>query len=281
MIALMGDAELDEGNVFEALLEGWKHDVRSLWWIIDYNRQSLDGVINMFLFQKIEDFFRSVGWNVVTLKYGTRLQKAFEGPAGEALRRWIDDCPNPMYSALTFAGGAAWRDHLKRDLRGTSGVEGVSRLPRRRQPPPPDDQPRRPRHEERSGSIRGRSEDDTPQCFHRLHDQGPRSAICGPQGQSRRSHESGTDAALPRGQQRRGRSRMGALRGPGTESGRDDRISEHGAPTATFAGPARNPRSSPFPRSPCPSPSGRPLRNRSGASSTIWVGAIPTRPTAS
>ena len=42
MIALAGDAELDEGNIFEALLEGWKHDVRNLWWIIDYNRQSLD-----------------------------------------------------------------------------------------------------------------------------------------------------------------------------------------------------------------------------------------------
>jgi pyruvate dehydrogenase E1 component len=37
MVAVMGDAELDEGNVFEALLEGWKHDVRNLWWVIDYN----------------------------------------------------------------------------------------------------------------------------------------------------------------------------------------------------------------------------------------------------
>ena len=45
MVALVGDAELDEGNVFEALLEGWKHDVRNLWWVIDYNRQSLDGVV--------------------------------------------------------------------------------------------------------------------------------------------------------------------------------------------------------------------------------------------
>ena len=45
MVALMGDAELDEGNVFEALLEGWKHDVRNLWWVIDYNRHSLDGVV--------------------------------------------------------------------------------------------------------------------------------------------------------------------------------------------------------------------------------------------
>ena len=123
MISVMGDAELDEGNVFEALLEGWKHDVRNLWWVIDYNRQSLDGVINQFLFKKIEDFFRTVDWTVVTLKYGKRLQAAFEGPAGEALRQWIDDCPNQLYSALTFKGGAAWREHLTHDLKGTRGLK--------------------------------------------------------------------------------------------------------------------------------------------------------------
>ena len=54
MIALAGDAELDEGNVFEALLEGWKHDVRNVWWIIDYNRQSLDSVVEDRLFQRID-----------------------------------------------------------------------------------------------------------------------------------------------------------------------------------------------------------------------------------
>jgi len=123
MIAVMGDAELDEGNVFEALLEGWKHDVRNLWWIIDYNRQSLDGVTNDFLFRKIRDFFRTVGWKVVILKYGKRLEAAFEGPAGEALKKWIDDCPNPLYSALCFKGGASWRQHLTRDLGGASGLK--------------------------------------------------------------------------------------------------------------------------------------------------------------
>ena len=125
MVALMGDAELDEGNVFEALLEGWKHDVHNLWWIIDYNRQSLDGVIDHFLFQKINDFFRTVGWEVVILKYGKKLQAAFEGAAGGALMAWIDDCPNDLYSALTFKGGAAWRDHLRRDLKGTRGLKAL------------------------------------------------------------------------------------------------------------------------------------------------------------
>ena len=42
MVALVGDAEIDEGNIFEALLEGWKHGLRNTWWVIDYNRQSLD-----------------------------------------------------------------------------------------------------------------------------------------------------------------------------------------------------------------------------------------------
>ncbi|MBL6927765.1 MAG: transketolase [Rhodospirillales bacterium] len=123
MIALMGDAELDEGNVFEALLEGWKHDVRNLWWVIDYNRQSLDGVINDFLFKKIKDFFRTVGWKVIILKYGKKLEAAFEGPAGEALKHWIDECPNPLYSALCFKGGGAWREHLSKELRGTRGLK--------------------------------------------------------------------------------------------------------------------------------------------------------------
>ena len=55
MVALVGDAEFDEGNVFEAMLEGWKHDVRNLWWVIDYNRQSLDSVVSDLLFQRIID----------------------------------------------------------------------------------------------------------------------------------------------------------------------------------------------------------------------------------
>ncbi|MEL6961310.1 MAG: 1-deoxy-D-xylulose-5-phosphate synthase N-terminal domain-containing protein, partial [Pseudomonadota bacterium] len=59
MIALVGDAELDEGNVYECLQEGWKHDLRHCWWIIDYNRQSLDGVVREGLWQRIEAIFKA------------------------------------------------------------------------------------------------------------------------------------------------------------------------------------------------------------------------------
>ncbi len=118
MIALVGDAELDEGNVFEALLESWKHDVRNLWWVVDYNRQSLDSVVSDRLFGRIDELFRSVGWRVMTLKYGRLLDAAFAEPGGGALKEWIDRCPNSLYSALTFKGGAGWRERLTRDLEG-------------------------------------------------------------------------------------------------------------------------------------------------------------------
>src|SRR6516225_6079495 len=93
MGALIGDAELDEGNIFEALLEGWKQRLRNCWWIIDYNRQSLDAVIREGLWQRYEELFRNFGWDVVILKYGSLLGVAFREPGGEILRRWIDHCP--------------------------------------------------------------------------------------------------------------------------------------------------------------------------------------------
>jgi pyruvate dehydrogenase E1 component len=112
MIALVGDAELDEGNVFEAILEGWKQGLRNCWWIIDYNRQSLDAVVREGLWARFEALFAAFGWDVVILKYGTLLQRAFREDGGERLRTWIDNCPNQLYSALVFQGGAAWRKRL-------------------------------------------------------------------------------------------------------------------------------------------------------------------------
>ena len=116
MISLVGDAEMDEGNIFEALLEGWKHGVRNVWWVVDYNRQSLDAVIREGLWERFEAIFRAFGWDVVIIKHGTLQEAAFKEPGGEALRQWINTCPNQLYSALTYQGGAAWRKRLLDDL---------------------------------------------------------------------------------------------------------------------------------------------------------------------
>jgi pyruvate dehydrogenase E1 component len=116
MVALIGDAEMDEGNIFEALLEGWKHGVRNTWWIVDYNRQSLDAVIREGLWSRFEAMFRNFGWDVVILKYGSLLEAAFREPGGDRLQAWIDACPNQLYSALTYQGGSAWRKRLLDDI---------------------------------------------------------------------------------------------------------------------------------------------------------------------
>ena len=116
MIALVGDAELDEGNIFEAILEGWKQGLRNCWWVIDYNRQSLDAIVREGLWERYERLFENFGWDVVIVKYGSLQQAAFREPGGETLRQWIDACPNQLYSALVFQGGAAWRKRLLDDI---------------------------------------------------------------------------------------------------------------------------------------------------------------------
>ncbi len=116
MVALVGDAEMDEGNVYECLQEGWKHGLRNCWWIIDYNRQSLDGVIREGLWERIEKIFDAFGWRVVRLRHGVIQEAAFAEPGGERLKEWIEACPNQLYSALTFQGGAAWRKRLMDEI---------------------------------------------------------------------------------------------------------------------------------------------------------------------
>src|SRR5207244_11926333 len=114
-VALIGDAELDDGNIYEALIEGAKHDVKNLWWIVDYNRQSLDATSADRMFERFDEIFASCGWRVETLKYGKLLEAAFREEGGEALRRWIDQASNADYAALTYLGGKAWRERLLTD----------------------------------------------------------------------------------------------------------------------------------------------------------------------
>ncbi len=137
MIALMGDAELDEGNIYECLIEGYKHDIRNCWWIVDYNRQSLDSTTADRMFRRFDDIFETCGWRVITLKHGKLQREVFKRPGGKAIDKWIDDCPNAEYAALTYQGGAAWRARLNADLAGDQPAldliasfddDGLSRL---------------------------------------------------------------------------------------------------------------------------------------------------------
>ena len=122
MVALMGDAELDEGNIYECLIEAYKHDIRNCWWIVDYNRQSLDATTAERMFRRFDDIFAACGWRVVTLKYGKQMEAAFAEPGGQELKAWIDEVGNADFAALTYLGGGAWRERLLKDAPATKPI---------------------------------------------------------------------------------------------------------------------------------------------------------------
>jgi pyruvate dehydrogenase E1 component len=113
-VALIGDAELDEGNIYEALIEGAKHDVRNLWWIIDYNRQSLDATSADRMFERFDEIFRSCGWRVVELRYGKRLRASLD--ANPKLKSWFEALPNAELAALHYQGGTVWRKRIEEEV---------------------------------------------------------------------------------------------------------------------------------------------------------------------
>jgi pyruvate dehydrogenase E1 component len=113
-VTLIGDAELDEGNIYEAIIEGAKHDVRNLWWIVDYNRQSLDATSADRMFERFDEIFRSCGWRVVELRYGKKLQRALDKHS--ALKSWFEQLSNAELSALHYQGSAAWRKRIGAEL---------------------------------------------------------------------------------------------------------------------------------------------------------------------
>ncbi|MEJ7724667.1 MAG: pyruvate dehydrogenase [Ilumatobacteraceae bacterium] len=122
-IALAGDAELDEGNVWEAITDPTLQGLGNVMWVIDTNRQSLDRVVPEQKIKKLMEFFDGAGWHVVAAKYGRRLTEAFEQPGGDALRHHIDDMSNEEYQSLFAHQGA---DLRKRFLDGAD--DAVRRL---------------------------------------------------------------------------------------------------------------------------------------------------------
>ena len=111
-VALVGDAELDEGNVWEAILEEGLGDLGNVTMIVDLNRQSLDRVVPGIRIRRVEGMFAAAGWHAIQAKYGRRLQARFGMPGGEALRERIDDMANEDYQILIRRPGPEARARL-------------------------------------------------------------------------------------------------------------------------------------------------------------------------
>ena len=115
-ISLIGDAELDEGNIWEAILDPATRGLSEAVWVIDLNRQSLDRVVPVLRASALERSFDTAGWRVVELKYGRRLRAAFAEPGGELLRTRIDAMPNQEYQQLFAASDEQIVEALERPL---------------------------------------------------------------------------------------------------------------------------------------------------------------------
>jgi pyruvate dehydrogenase E1 component len=124
-VALLGDAELDEGAIWEALVDPLVPRLGELLWIVDLNRQSLDRVVPGIATGRMEAMFEAAGWHTQTLKYGRRLEEIFSRPGGEALRRRIDEMSNEEYQRLLRAPAPTLRDLLPGTGHDRSGVAAV------------------------------------------------------------------------------------------------------------------------------------------------------------
>ncbi len=111
-VSLVGDAELDEGNVWEAILEDALGGLGNVTVVVDLNRQSLDRVVPGIRIRRLENMFAAAGWHAIEAKYGRRLQAAFIRPGGRSLRRRIDDMDNLEYQVLIRRSGAEVRERL-------------------------------------------------------------------------------------------------------------------------------------------------------------------------
>ena len=144
--SLVGDAELDEGAVWEAILDPAVAELGEIVWIVDLNRQSLDRVVPNIAASRLEEMFAAAGWQVITVKLGTPARSAVH-PARRRRRcapaSWT--CPTPNTSGCCDAPPTQVRDRLPGDGPRGGRDRRADRRPRRRHPPRRDPQPRRPR----------------------------------------------------------------------------------------------------------------------------------------
>jgi len=122
-VALLGDAELDEGAIWEALVDPMVPSLGELMWVVDLNRQSLDRIVPDIAAGRIQSMFEAAGWQTIVVKYGRFLRELFERKGGAALRRRIDEMPNEEYQRLLRGSVEELRERLPGSGRGRREVE--------------------------------------------------------------------------------------------------------------------------------------------------------------
>jgi pyruvate dehydrogenase E1 component len=118
-ISLLGDAELDEGAIWEAVADPQVSRLGELLWVVDLNRQSLDRVVPGIQIDRLQGMFAAAGWEVITLKWGRLVSALFHRPGGDALRHRLESMPNEEFQRMIRAAPA---DVAARLLAGTDDL---------------------------------------------------------------------------------------------------------------------------------------------------------------
>jgi pyruvate dehydrogenase E1 component len=125
-IALLGDAELDEGACWEAIVDPTTTRLGEVLWIVDLNRQSLDRVVPEITANRLIGMFEAAGWHTVIVKYGHWLEELFAREGGQALRRRIDRMSNEEYQRLLRADAMELRERLPGQGSGAAAIAGLA-----------------------------------------------------------------------------------------------------------------------------------------------------------
>jgi pyruvate dehydrogenase E1 component len=116
-IALIGDAELDEGACWEAIADPMVSKLGEVMWVVDLNRQSLDRVVPDIAAGRLAAMFEAAGWHGVMVKYGAKLARQ------PALRARIDAMPNEEYQRLLRSDATDLRRRLEVDVSALDDAE--------------------------------------------------------------------------------------------------------------------------------------------------------------
>jgi pyruvate dehydrogenase E1 component len=123
-ISLLGDAELDEGAIWEAVADPSVAQLGELLWVVDLNRQSLDRVVPDIQIERLQGMFGSAGWEVITLKWGRRIGELFAASGGDELRNRLEQMPNEEYQRMLRADTS----DVARRLLGDTSSPGLREL---------------------------------------------------------------------------------------------------------------------------------------------------------
>lgn len=96
--SLMGDSEFREGSLMEAMPDASERELGNVIWIVDYNRQNLDGTripnprgLRGTDAHRMERVAIANGWEVIQVRHGRKRLALFGKPTGDELRRVLEE----------------------------------------------------------------------------------------------------------------------------------------------------------------------------------------------